>query len=153
MKEVERITDQMHRAFYGDAWHGPAVMDLLKEVTAVLAAGRPVNHAHTIWEIVNHLSAWKEAVRQRLLGEYIQLDGELDWPPMRDVLASDWEKTVEQLKQRHDALEKTVAGLSESKLDTPWLAGKATCYFLIHGSIQHDLYHAGQIALLLKAQQ
>ena len=153
MNEVQRVTDQLHRAFYGEAWHGPAVMELLKEVTVVQAANRPVSQTHTTWEIVNHLSVWKDAVRRRLSGEDVQLEGEADWPPMRDVLASDWERTVELLKERHDALEATVADLSESKLDTPWLAGKATAYFLIHGSIQHDLYHAGQIALLLRAQQ
>ena len=153
MMEVGRITDQLHRAFYGDAWHGPAVMELLKEVSAVQAAGRPVPNAHTIWEIVNHISVWKDAVRSRLLGENIQLDGEFDWPPMRDVLASDWEKAIEQMKQRHDALEATVAGLDDSQLDRPWFEGKSTRYFLIHGAIQHDLYHAGQIAILLRAQQ
>jgi uncharacterized damage-inducible protein DinB len=153
MIEIERMTDQLHRAFYGPAWHGPAVMVLLREVNAVQAASRPVNNAHTIWEIVNHLSAWKDAVRRRLLGENVQLDGEPDWPPMRDVLASDWEKTIEFLKLRHDELEKTVASLSESRLDIPWSEGKSTCYFLIHGSIQHDLYHTGQIAMLLRTQQ
>lgn len=153
MTEIERITDQLHRAFYGDAWHGPAVMELLKEVSAVQAAGRPVPNAHTIWEIVNHISVWKDAVRCRLLGENIQLDGEFDWPPMRDVLASDWEKAIAQMKQHHDALEATVAGLDDSQLDRPWFKEKSTRYFLIHGAIQHDLYHAGQIAILIRAQQ
>ena len=29
-------------------------------------------------------------------------------------------------------------------------AGGATAYVLMHGAIQHDLYHAGQIAVLKK---
>ncbi len=151
MSEIERITDQLHRAFYGDAWHGPAVMDLLKDVGAVQAAARSLPKAHTVWEIVNHVSVWKDAVRRRLLGENVQLDGEYDWPPVKDTSKSAWRKTLEDLKRRHDELETVVAGLNESRLDTPWAEGKSTVYFLTHGVIQHDLYHAGQIALLIKA--
>jgi uncharacterized damage-inducible protein DinB len=149
--EVERISDQLHRAFYGEAWHGPAVMVLLNEVGAAKASARPAPKAHTIWEIVNHISAWKDAVRRRLLGEDVQLDGEMDWPPVKDTTESAWRKTLEDLKRRHDNLETVVAGLKESNLDRPWANGKSTIYFLTHGSIQHDLYHAGQIALLIRA--
>jgi hypothetical protein len=30
--------------------------------------------------------------------------------------------------------------------------GTGTLYVLLHGSVQHDIYHAGQISLLKKAR-
>lgn len=152
MSEIERIGDQLHRAFYGEAWHGPAIMELLDKVSAPQTSARPLPKAHTIWEIVNHVSVWKDAVRRRQLGENIQLDGEQDWPPVKDVSNNAWQQTLEVLKRRHDELESVVAGIQETNLDRPWANGKSTVYFLMHGAIQHDLYHAGQIALLMKAR-
>lgn len=40
MTEIERIVDQLNRAFEGEAWHGPAVMDILEGITAQQAAAR-----------------------------------------------------------------------------------------------------------------
>jgi len=39
----------------------------------------------------------------------------------------------------------------ESRLDEPITEGMSTVYATLHGVIQHDLYHAGQITILKKA--
>ncbi len=38
MTEIERIIDQLNRAFAGEAWHGPAVIEILEGITAQHAA-------------------------------------------------------------------------------------------------------------------
>jgi hypothetical protein len=48
-------------------------------------------------------------------------------------------------------LRETIARLDGERLFEPLGEGKPSAYFTIHGIIQHDLYHAGQIALLKKA--
>ena len=48
MTEVSRILDQLKRAFEGEAWHGPAVLEILNGTTAEQAAARPLDGAHTI---------------------------------------------------------------------------------------------------------
>jgi hypothetical protein len=65
MSEIQRIEDQLRRAFEGHAWHGPAVRELLADVTAAKAAGRPLPSAHSIWEIVLHMATWERVVRRR----------------------------------------------------------------------------------------
>jgi len=52
MRESERIADQLKRAFEGKSWHGPSLLEILKDVTAGQAAARPIPGAHSIWEIV-----------------------------------------------------------------------------------------------------
>jgi uncharacterized damage-inducible protein DinB len=152
MTEVARIVDQLHRAFYGEAWHGPAVLELLEPIAAAQAAARPLSQAHTIWEITHHISAWKDAGNRRLLGENVQPVGADDWPPVSATDDAAWADTLVLLRARHEALEKTIAAMGDAELEqlTPSKAG--TKYFLIHGLIQHDLYHAGQIALLSKGR-
>jgi len=151
MTEVERTSDQLHRAFYGKAWHGPAVMVLLNDVSAAQASAHPVKNVHSTWEIVHHIGAWKDAVRRQLLGEIVELDDIHDWPSVQDHSDAAWQMTLEELTRRHTELEAVVAGLSELDLEKPSPGRQSSVYFLIHGLIQHDLYHAGQIALLIRA--
>ncbi|MFY9751198.1 MAG: hypothetical protein WAJ92_01050, partial [Candidatus Acidiferrales bacterium] len=66
MSEIQRIVDQMDRAFSGDAWHGPALAQLLEGVTAEDASKHAVRGVHSIWEIVNHIASWNGIVMHRL---------------------------------------------------------------------------------------
>ena len=149
--EVERIQGELQRAFEGEAWHGPAVLELLRDVTAQQAAARPIAGAHSIWELVLHIAAWENAGRRRLEGDRAQLPDEEDFPPVNDNSEAGWQQTIEALKNGHSKLYDAIAGLDESRLDAPVLDGMRSVYITLHGVIQHDLYHAGQIALLKKA--
>jgi hypothetical protein len=66
--EAAGIADQLRRAFDGGAWHGDSLFEILKGVTAAQAAARPIQGAHTIWELVLHIAAWDGAVLRRLGG-------------------------------------------------------------------------------------
>lgn len=148
MNEVERIVDQLQRTFAGDAWHGPAVMQILDGITATQAAACPANGAHSIWEIAFHIAAWEGAVRTRLHGEHGELSAAENWPAVTDTGEQAWEETKAKLKQVHQELSDAVAELDESRLDQPIVAGRPSVYITLQGVIQHSLYHAGQIALL-----
>ena len=150
MGETDRIRDQMRRAYQGEAWHGPALTELLSKVTATRAAARPLAGAHSIWEITLHVAAWKDAVQRRIGGEAAELQGDADWPPVRDTSDKAWKAALEHLDRTHQALERTVAGLDDARLAGPVPGREYSVYFLPHGVIQHDLYHAGQIAILEK---
>jgi hypothetical protein len=69
VSETQRLSEQVERAYAGDAWHGPSVREALDGVTAQLAMARPIADAHSIWEIVAHLAEWNTAIVRRLGGE------------------------------------------------------------------------------------
>lgn len=150
-KEIERIVDQMDRAFSGDAWHGPSVMALLEGISAEDAAKRPIAQAHSIWELVNHVAAWNRIVERRLRDEIVKVTPEMDWPAA--PLASDitWKRALDALKESRAKLRRTVEQLSDAQLDENPPSLPDSRYVLLHGLVQHDLYHAGQIAVLKKA--
>lgn len=149
---ARRIADQLRRAFSGEAWHGPAVMELLADVDAEAAAAKPLANAHSIWEIVNHLSAWEGALKQRLAGQVVELEGEDDWPPVRDSSASAWKQTLATLGERHAALVKAVENATSDRFLDTVPNRDHDFYHMLEGCVQHELYHAGQIALLKKAK-
>ena len=150
MTEIQRIVDQLHRAFAGEAWHGPAVMEILEGITPEVAAARPFIGTHSIWEITLHIAAWVNACRSRLGGERAQLSDAEDWPEVRQANEQSWEQAKELLRQSHQELCGAVSELDESRLNQPIIEGMSSVYVTLHGVIQHSLYHAGQIAILKK---
>lgn len=151
MSEVERIVDQLKRAFEGEAWHGPSVLEIIEVVTSRQAAARPIAGAHSIWELVLHIGAWEQAIVRRLSGDRAQLPTEDNWPPVTATDEEAWGRTTRLLQQGHHELRSAIAGLDDSRLDQPIIEGMSSVYVQLHGLIQHDLYHAGQIALLKRA--
>jgi uncharacterized damage-inducible protein DinB len=153
MTEINRILDQMDRAFSGDAWHGPSLMSLLDGVSAEDASKHSVNAAHSVWELVNHVASWNTIVRLKLAGEAPKVTPELDWPPVWEASEVEWKRSLEHLAESRARLRAAVERLHEGELDEKWGAKEESRYVLIHGLIQHDLYHAGQIAILKKAME
>ena len=150
--EAALIANQLRRAFYGEAWHGPALIELLADVDARTAAAKPLANAHSIWELVLHIAAWDNAAMVRLDGEKCQPTGPDNFPPVSKATEAAWRKTVTATKRTHDRLVKIVAKLPDSRLRDRVPGKKYDFYHMFHGIAQHELYHAGQIALLKKAQ-
>jgi uncharacterized damage-inducible protein DinB len=148
--EAARIADQLQRAFYGDAWHGPAVMELLEDVDAATASAKPLAHVHSIWELVLHIEAWDRAAIVRLGGQKCQPAGTENFPPVGKSTPAEWSKAVAGAKRTHDCLVKTVAGLTDSRLRHRVPGKRYDFCHMLHGIAQHELYHAGQIAILKK---
>jgi len=153
MTEIERILDQLKRAFEGNAWYGPSVREVLAGIMAAQAHARPLANAHSIWELVRHIAVWEDVGRRRLTGDraQIEISSPEDWPPPEDTSEAAWEQAKDALNRGHQALVEAIAATPESRLDDPIFEGMSTVYVTLHGVIQHDLYHAGQIAMLKKA--
>ena len=155
MSESARLADQIRRAFEGDAWHGDSVLEILAGVDAHMAAARPIKNAHSIWELVLHITAWDGAVLRRAEGKAAELSDQQNFPPVTDTSEAAWRKAIEQLKTAYNRLVKAVEAFPDSRL-LEQVPGKTekyhTFFYNFSGIVQHELYHAGQIALLKKAQ-
>lgn len=152
--ESAGIADQLRRTFDGSAWHGPAVLELLADVDAATAAARPIAGVHSIWELLLHIEVWDNAGMVRLTGKKWQPTGLANFPgvPSNPTEAA-WHKAIAAAKRTHEKLVKTVAALPESRLRDRVPGKRYDFYHLFHGIAQHELYHAGQIAILKKAAQ
>ncbi|HEV3513835.1 MAG TPA: DinB family protein [Candidatus Sulfotelmatobacter sp.] len=151
ISEACGIADQLQRAFYGEGWHGPGLMELLDDVDAKTAAAKPLKDAHSIWELVLHVAAWDGAGLVRLGGKVCQLMGKKNFPVVPEPTQEAWSEAVDEAKRTHDRLVATVAGLNDSRLRDRVPGKKYDFYYMLHGIAQHELYHAGQIAILKKA--
>lgn len=153
MSETARLADQMRRAFEGPAWHGDSLLEILAGVRAETAALRPIQNAHGIWELVLHIAAWDDVVLRRTEGAAVTLTDQQNFPALQDASENAWLRTLTAAKKTHNDLVKIVAAFPDSRLEEQ-VPGKTendyTFYYMLSGVAQHELYHAGQIALLKK---
>lgn len=152
MNSIETILKHYDRVLEGDAWHGDPVWKILDGISATQAAERHLP-AHSIWEIVAHMTFWEGVVSKRLHGERAGLVEMLNFPATPAVSEENWHQTLEKFRASNAAFREALRQLDPSKLGELSAAGKRTYYEEAHGIIEHHVYHAGQIALLKKAQQ
>ena len=150
MTETERISRQYELVLHGDAWHGDAIWKILDGISAECAAHRPLAECHTIWEIVMHMTFWEDVATRRLYSERAGLDEALNFPSMPSITDANWQKTLERFRASNEQFAKALSKLDPARLDELSAAGKRSFYDEAHGLIQHNVYHAGQIALLKK---
>jgi heme-degrading monooxygenase HmoA/uncharacterized damage-inducible protein DinB len=154
--ELARLMGEVQRAFDGQPWHGSAVGAILADVNAPIAMQRPIPGAHTIWEIVLHMTGWVREVVRRLDGAAPGVPPNGDWPAVESHSADAWERARADLGAAHQELLAALARFPEARLDETIAAAGApaqdtvTYYQTLHGLVQHDAYHAGQIAVLKK---
>ena len=148
MRAIERILDQLNRAYGGQAWHGPALRELLEDVTEDEAMAHPIADVHSTIEIVAHLRATMDMVSTRLAGNPKELTTEEDWS---DVTRTSWPAALEELDHAESRVCDAVARLTPEDLDKIVVGKDYTTYVMVHGVVQHNLYHGGQIAMLKKA--
>jgi uncharacterized damage-inducible protein DinB len=148
--DMEMLADQIRRAFGGESWHGPSVREVLEGVSAEDAAAHPIAGAHSIWEIVLHLTSGYILVLRRVRGERAQLSPEEEWPPVADSSSKAWRESLHTLEQLNQQLQSTVCAFPAERLSQE-LGSPYSAYTQFCGTPQHDLYHAGQIVMLKKA--
>jgi uncharacterized damage-inducible protein DinB len=150
MSELARIEDQLRRSIEGEAWHGPSLNELLGDLTPAEAAAAPVAGAHSIWEITLHVMSTLQVVLERLEGKPAVYSGRQDWPTISEKTAVGWSSTISSLNDTSARFRGTVLQAAATRLDEPIVEGFSSVYVTLHGTVQHNLYHAGQIALLKK---
>jgi uncharacterized damage-inducible protein DinB len=152
MSQISVVLNELKRSFDGEAWHGPALMEILDGIDARTAAARTLPQAHSIWELVLHIAAWEDVVYRRILGETLTLSDEQNFGHVSQVSETGWQGAVNRLRENHAKLIQTVASLPESRLNDR-VPGKAyNMLFMLLGAVQHAAYHGGQIALLKRAR-
>jgi uncharacterized damage-inducible protein DinB len=152
VSEIEFIADQLKAAFDGEAWHGPALMEILDGVDAATAAAHPIPAAHSIWELVLHLATWERVIARRIQGQEFMPSEEENFPQVRLATDSAWREAVKMLRTTHAELIQLVSAVRENRLDERVPGKDYDLRFMLTGAIQHAAYHGGQIALLKKAQ-
>jgi uncharacterized damage-inducible protein DinB len=158
MRNSDFFSSQIDDTQAGDPWYGPPIARVVEGLSAQEAAARPVPGAHSIWEIILHMTAWVREVRRRLARGNPQVPEDGDWPSPPQPTEGNWWQSLDELAGAHAELRDAVHGFPEQKLAEPVgtardapLGTGVSFQAMLQGLLQHDAYHLGQVALLKKA--
>jgi uncharacterized damage-inducible protein DinB len=157
MQRVAEFQDQVARIAAGDPWYGPPASRVLQGVTASQAVAYPIPGAHSIWELVLHMTSWVREVTRRVAEGVWGQPADGDWPAVPQATPEHWRAAVAAFDQAHADLRTALEAFPETRLDVllgterdPAMATGQTHAQMLHGILQHDAYHLGQISLLRK---
>lgn len=149
--EITRIGALLQEAYEGEPWFGRPAKALLADVTTDMAFTQ-MNGQHSIIQLVQHMINWRQFTISRMEannGTLHHFEGK-DWQPNPAPGEQLWQQTVAQLDDTQKKLLTTIKKLPENFLNTIVPERNYTFYKLLHGIIQHDIYHLGQIAYIVK---
>src|SRR6478736_9415844 len=120
-------------------------MEVLTTVSPKQATQR-ISTSHSIIELVLHMAAWRVFVSKRLKEDNkFEVSDKENFPKR-----TDWAAALKALQQSQDELIKAINQFPEEKLTAIVPTRTYDFYTMLHGIVQHDIYHTGQIVLLKK---
>lgn len=136
----------------GYAWHGAPLLTTLAGVTAAQAAAKPAGVTHSIWELVLHIANWDEITIRRLGGEPVEWeqDSPVDWPRVTSAAEAEWKLALDRLAKANRALCDAIRRTTPEQLQKIVPLRPYPNEVMLLGILQHDVYHAGQIAVVKK---
>ncbi|WP_299224430.1 DinB family protein [uncultured Psychroserpens sp.] len=153
---IEHIIKELKCIQNGKLWIGSTYESKLNFIDDDLVFKRPIENMHSIAEIISHLTLWRnEAILKIKTRTGSKTDDcEENWLTNTTLKDKGWSK----LKLEYDdtlteliALleEKDDAFLKEQYYDTDF-KGNYDYAFLLNGMLHHDIYHLGQLGLIIK---
>lgn len=150
--EIKSIIKNLENTLSGQPWFGRAVYELLSEIDESKVSIKPNNTEHSILELLWHMNTWAAFVlahlEQRSAEEIKAFEAD-DWRTI-DPSKHSWQKGMTELKTNHKKIAELLANKEDSFLKEMVPDRQFNFRFMLNGLIQHNIYHAGQIAYLSK---
>ncbi len=136
-------------------WHGPSVCEAVGDLTATQAASYPIHHAHSVWELTLHIAAWAEIAQARLCGTPWLTPSDVEDFPLPDTSGGvgAWTAAQQRAIGAYESLAAEVRSRPAASLDDLVIDQTYTGVVMLHGVVEHGVYHAGQIVLLRRLMQ
>ena len=150
MNEINRILSLFEKGYQGSPWIDVNLVDTLQAITAEQALKKIKKNSNSIWEITNHLISWRKSVLQRMQGMEVKAPSHNYFVQVETGSAAEWKKTLDELAVTQTAWIQFLKGFHESSFEKMYVPNQLTYYEHIHGILQHDAYHLGQIVMLKK---
>ena len=151
MKETVRIKKLFADLYNGSPWLDVTLDASFKKLSAQQAVKKIFPNWNSAWQIINHLISWREAVLLRVQGQVIESPADNYFKEITDQSDAAWQLTLQRLEDSQKNWLAFFDSLDEADLEKIYPGNNATFYENIHGILQHDAYHLGQVVLLSKS--
>lgn len=154
--EIKSIIQRIENCNAGEPWFG-------RSIHALLAASNPRrvfekvsitpgNPVHSLADLLWHMNTWAEFTLNRLQGNKeadLAAAEELDWRGINPRVHT-WKKGISTFKELHKKIIRELKTKEDSFLDGKVDYRQYNFRYLLNGLMEHNIYHAGQIAYINK---
>ena len=150
--KLTRIIEELKDTLEGEPWFGQSVYALIQGVNPEYSLKKPADNCHSLVELIYHMVTWADFTLKRIQKEPIKdmaTFEKTDWRTI-DKVNHSWEEGVSLFIDTNNRLLSAL-----DKLDDKFLSEKVDYReydfaYLLNGLIQHNIYHAGQVAYVKK---
>lgn len=151
-KRIGYYLRQLDQLYQGGSWQSESISAKLKSISESEAFQQPMPNIHCVAEIVWHCIYWRKVFLNRMNGNHLYRDQtmeELNFLPLAELEKKGWQHLVNELAQTQSELTHQLSTKRDTFLDEEYAPGYTFDHHL-EGLVQHDLYHLGQIGLVIK---
>ncbi|CAG1020161.1 hypothetical protein MTYM_00098 [Methylococcales bacterium] len=149
MNNIKYLTKLFNDHYAGNPWIDTTMMGTLSSLTAKQAAMKAGKN-NSIWQIVNHMIAWRRALLTRVKGSPVKVPGNNFFTPVKDTSPRAWKDTLKKFERSQKEIIAFLKKADESVLEIISPTSGYSYYELTIAILLHDTYHIGQIVLLKK---
>lgn len=150
MKLTTQIAKQVSEFYFGGNWASANLKEHLADLTWQQATTR-IYSFNTIAALVYHMNYYVSAVLKEFQGESIDAKDKFSFDLPAVLSRDDWEKLLKNTWSNAEKLASLVEQLPEEKLLEDFTNKKHGNYYRnIHGIMEHNHYHLGQIVVIKK---
>lgn len=153
---LEAVLAQLEATHAGAPWYGTSRAGMLDTASVEEAKTIPADGGPTVWALVLHMTSWTREVTRRLAGIPGDAPVEGDWPTLPHRRGSrEWTAALRRLDEAHARLLEAARAVPPARWSdpVPWAdgdPGDTTFAEMLVGLAQHDAYHVGQVAVVLR---
>lgn len=148
MSFTTAIAQHITEAYEGNNWSDVSVASVLEDISPEEATTGTEASPNTIAMLLYHMAFFNNAICERLKGgEPVIGDANgFDMPEIHTEI--EWQQLVSNAFLSAKNLAIAIAAFPEEQLFDSKPAGRDTYYKKLHGVIEHNYYHLGQIQIL-----
>lgn len=153
---LNNILKQFKEIQEGNCWIGENFHKKLKQITPETAFAKPLPNIHSVAEIISHLTVWREESILKIKTGKGSITDDLEdnwfnnsylktigWHQILTNYTNSLTELIDLLKTKDDSFLQEIYYDTDYKNNYPYA-------FLIEGMLHHDIYHLGQIGIILK---
>ena len=148
---IKNYIRQFEQLCDGSNWNDESYTEKLKAIDAQIAFTQPAPDKHSVAEIVWHVIYWRTILIKKIQGDYefkAKTMDELNFLPLQKLREKGWKVLLAELKQTQELLISLLKEKDDGFLSKD--SGDETNFdYHIEGLIHHDIYHLGQIGLVI----
>ncbi len=154
--KIQNLIDQLNAIQTGKNWIGSSYKTKLSSIDESFVFTRPLKDLHSIAELISHMTLWrKEAILKVKTGSGSKTDDceenwlgnevlkEKGWQSIKSEYDNSLKELIQLLRSKDDSF------LDQLYYDTDF-KGDYEYSFVLNGMLHHDLYHLGQIGIIIK---